>query len=360
MKGNRYTVLDAREDWRSHLAGVLHGDKVKDGLRRSRRIIVKTCIPSDRKSFLSGVPVNIDIVEEVARIVRDLNPAAGITIVEGHGRFSVESAYHALGYDRLAEKFGGVRLLDLEKVPRFKLTSPMFRKLGVVLFPETFLDFDYLINIASVRRHVHERYVGAMFNLLPVLQDQAFRDRVQPFLSDVLYDLAEQLSPDLNILDARVVLEETGPVEGRPKRRERIVVSGSSYWADVCGSMLLGEDPRNVPHLRRVIRCKKLRLDAGVTGDRAAFIPPLQYYTWRASLALLRWGDFIGRLGTFVQFGSFALMTTGLKSMLKGKWISIPDTARIMWDLLYKLNVTEALSERRITINKHIKEQTVS
>jgi len=332
-------------------------------IEKSRTILIKVCLPSAVKSFSSGALTRPDLLRGVLLRISERNPTAKIIVVEGETYSPMDEVFRALQLEEIARGIKNVEFMDLDADQVVKVTSPLFNKLGIVCLPAVLVDYDLMINLAVPRRHIHERYVGALHNLLPLIQGVGFRSRLQPYIGNAIADLAMLHPGDLTILDARTFQEELGPVQGLPKRYDTIISAPSAYAVDAAALKLIEESPKRVPHMRYFARkhgLKKVVLPEMSGTSQAKFIPPLQYRIWRMSLQASRTADFITRISTMLQLSSFALLATGFTDIVTGRWIAIPNIVKTVRDLAFKLNVLPELTNKRITINKHIKDQTVS
>lgn len=352
----------APHQWERALDDIMHAGLDPRRVKQARRILIKVCWPTAVKALSAGALTRSDLVRGVVERLLAIHPQVEILVIEARRYTPVSQVWESHPELVALAQIPQVHLVDLDAVPLVKMTSPKFRKLGIVCLPETLLDYDLMINLAVPSHHIHEHYVGAWYNLLTLLSDESFRKRLHPYVGPVLADLSALFSPDLTILDARIFQAELGPVQGLPVRYDVLISGTDAMSVDAAGARLIGADPKRIPHLRAVARRLGQALDSPTDLEAipAPFIAPLQYRLWRLSLVFARLGDFTQRLAQMIQLGSFALLASGFTDIVTGRWIAIPNILRTVKSLVWELNMLPDLTGRRITINKHIKDQTVS
>jgi len=124
------------------------------------------------------------------------------------------------------------------------------------------------------------------------------RQSLHPFLSEALYDLNTRFRPDLSIVDGLVCLEGPGPVAGKPIQKNIVAASYDPLAVDVVAAKLIGENPRNVPHLKYALNHGFEDSEKAVlVGDKNAlsscpefdFITDNVYRRWRFYLFRQKW-----------------------------------------------------------------------
>lgn len=334
-----------------------------DKLKVAERIIIKVTLPALQKSSSAGMMTRHDFFEQIYTNIRKINTNGKIYVVESEFSGNISKIYKEQQYTKYMEKDNNFFLVDLDNSESLKITSDKFKKLGIITISDVLLDYDFFINLSVARRHIFEKYSGALAGMLSLVSDKSFRKRLYNYMSKTVYDINQLFVPDMVFIDARTVLTGAGPIQGEPLKKNIVIASSENYMADCIGARIIGEKESKIPHLKYFIKKMKLQKSKNINfpiNSKTEFIPYLQYFIWRSSLFLNRLGDFIQRVAYLGQLGSFALMVTGFKDIVSGKWISIPNVIEIFNNMLFKLNSTEDLTDKRIVINKHIKDQVVS
>jgi uncharacterized protein (DUF362 family) len=178
---------------------------------------------------------------------------------------SADETFDRLGYREVA-KAVGVELVNLSKAPSWEVQVPTFPE--PVRIPALFFEDFFFISVANVKLHPYERFTGIMKNNYGLLP-QADRTALHMRLPEILFTIYELCRTDLAILDGRIGLEGHGPIIGRPKRWNRVIVGNDALAVDVAACRLIGLNPARVPHLRHACRRLGLRAaDLSVTGDQ--------------------------------------------------------------------------------------------
>jgi uncharacterized protein (DUF362 family) len=226
----------------------------------------------DNATWETGVTTDPAWVVVLAAELRRRRPDIAIQVVESdaisaYRTFrSCEESFDRLGYREAANE-AKVQLVNLSESESWEVDVPTFPK--PLRIPALFFENFYFISVANIKLHPYERFTGVMKNNYGMLPQQNRTD-LHVWLPQVLFTLYQLCRTDLGILDGRIGLEGHGPIIGRPKRLNRIVVGNDALAVDQVGCRLIGIDPRTVPHLRYAAKKTSVNQNSVcVSGDTA-------------------------------------------------------------------------------------------
>ncbi|MGD0262148.1 MAG: DUF362 domain-containing protein [Verrucomicrobiota bacterium] len=215
------------------------------------RVVIKPNL-CDNAAWETGATTDPAWLGVLARALRARRPDVVIDVVESDA-ISMYRAFRAcdesferLGYVEAARE-AGVRLINLSREESWEIQVPTFPE--PVRIPALFLEEFFLISLANVKLHPYERFTGILKNNYGLLP-QSDRSGLHMRLPEILFTVHQLCRTDLAILDGRIGLEGKGPIFGRPKRLNRLVVSNDALAADQTACRLIGLEPDTVPHLR--------------------------------------------------------------------------------------------------------------
>jgi uncharacterized protein (DUF362 family) len=255
----------------------------------------------------SGVITHPVVVQAVINILRDYG-IRQITIAEAPALGIKASKAFAIGkYKELAE-VANVRLLDLMDAPRtqvhvgygYQNVPNVFEDAnlanyfcGYLSIPNVFLESDLYINVPKMKTHNRTTVTLSMKNQWGIL---SFKDR-QAYhrigLHEPITHLARAVKPHMTVVDAVVGLEGNGPILGKPVAVGAMLVGKSMVETDIVGSLLMGQDPRDVLHINKAVEMGLGEWVVDVHGERiddlaVKFQPAPQqvnrnynFYLWR-------------------------------------------------------------------------------
>ena len=224
----------------------------------------------DNAAWETGVTTDPTWVIVLAEELRRRRPDIKIQVVESdaisaYRAFrSCDESFDRLGYRDAADE-AKVELVNLSKSDSWEVAVPTLPK--PLRIPDLFLRDFYFISVANVKLHPYERFTGIMKNNYGLLPQQD-RTELHVWLPQVLFTLYELCRTDLAILDGRIALEGKGPIIGRPKTLNRLIVGSDALAVDQTACRLIGLKPADVPHLRYIARRTKRRpSEVDVIGD---------------------------------------------------------------------------------------------
>lgn len=247
----------------------------------SRLIVIKANVSIDRPGVISGTTdlrVLVALVEWLqAKGYRDI--ALAETPLAPWHRAGI-APWRRLRIDRLVQRYG-LSFLDLNLYTAQQVSLPI----GAVRVPRILAEAGLLINLAGVRTHPEVGLAMGAWNLkgLVLSADRALlmrepaesliqlarffgtrrnehpwalgldTDKLPPSLAPLATGLPADAAfyqvPSIHILDALIAMEGEGPLEGTPRRLERLLFSDNVLSLDLVAARLFGYTPEEVPHV---------------------------------------------------------------------------------------------------------------
>jgi hypothetical protein len=147
----------------------------------------------------------------------------------------------------------------MDRRPFVKLRVPEGQVIHWLLVCPEVLEFDFLVSVPVMKRHMHTGATLAVKNMKGCLWRRskvelhmlpAVAGSKEKSLDVAITDMASVLCPHLAIVDGTVGMEGLGPSAGRPKALDAVVVSGDAFAADAVACQLMGAEAEDIPHLR--------------------------------------------------------------------------------------------------------------
>ena len=202
-----------------------------------------------------GVVTTSRIIHDMIVFLKDAG-VNDITIIEGSVALDPKQteaqsrhAYRTLGYPELVRRYG-IRTMNVFERP-FK-TVQLGENAALKMNADVF-DSDWIVDIPVMKTHVQTRVSLGIKNLKGLI-DLASRKKchnadAKQDLHYYVARLADKLPPVFNLIDG-IYTAEYGPnVDGRMHRSNMLAASADLFSADKVGSLLLGHQPGDVPHL---------------------------------------------------------------------------------------------------------------
>ncbi len=116
---------------------------------------------------------------------------------------------------------------------------------------ELILDTDVFINVPILKHHGSARLTICMKNLMGINWNRKYWHKTD--LHQCIADLATEVKPDLNIVDAYRVLKRNGPrgvsTDDVVKMKAQ-VISTDMVAADAASAKFFGSEPEDIPHIK--------------------------------------------------------------------------------------------------------------
>ena len=308
-------------------------------------VVIKPNLCTSKKGV--GVTTDLEVVATLVNYIRAKAKNCEIIVVEGNSDSSATVAFDKLGYKKWAEN-AGVKLRNISEDRFVKLVLPHGKRLRTLLVPETLLFMDYFVTVACIKRHAAEKLTCVWKNQYGCIPDKNVRLDMHPFMSEVLFDLNSVFRADLSIVDARVCLEGSGPIEGTPKQAGLLVCSKNPLSADVFASRLVEGKAEKVPSIRYALKhgfseASAIDVVGDFKGQRIAlrYVSRLQYYLYRLGMWIRRRGLYLVNMGSMFGVIAFALRAQSFGDLAGGKLMPTTLGLKTAWRLITKFEASE-------------------
>ena len=205
----------------------------------------------------SGIVTHPEVVAAAIDVFRE----AGAEVAVGESPIigvDVQEAFAVAGMAAIAGQ-RGCPLIDMDRRPYIEVPVPEGQALHALRVCAEVLEFDFIVSIPVMKRHMHTGATLAVKNMkgclwrrskvelhmLPALPGSAEKP-----LDVAIADMASVLRPHLAIVDGTVGMEGLGPSAGRPKPLDAVVISADAFAADAVACQLMGTAAERIPHLR--------------------------------------------------------------------------------------------------------------
>lgn len=245
------------------------------GVARDSKVFIKPnlCMWRDTDFPKYGVLTTARLIEDMVlllkeRGVRDITILEGVVEIEKRSESTLELVARGMGLDVLAKRHGA-RILDVLRGSFAKAT------VGEVTLSvnRDVLDADFLVNMPVLKTHSQPMLSLGIKNLKGMVgipsRKKCHSTDPKKDLNYHLAKLPEIFRPSLTVIDGIYSLERGPLITGRAHRSDIIIASRDVVSADKVGAVVLGIDPRSVPHIALAAgnagRCRDLS-DVDVKG----------------------------------------------------------------------------------------------
>ena len=183
-----------------------------------------------------------------------------ITIGES-GNQNTEEGFRNYGYYRF-EKDYNVKIVDLNHDTfQYRYCLGLENKPHPIRIISSFLDKDtYIISVARMKTHNYVLITLSLKNVLLAAplndyeqNDKGFMHMAPAALNDLchynMFHLAQDVWPDLAVIDGYEGMEGKGPAWGTPIMSKVVLASRDPLAADIIGTTIMGFDPKRVNYL---------------------------------------------------------------------------------------------------------------
>jgi uncharacterized protein (DUF362 family) len=222
----------------------------------TKRILIK---PNMVLSNCAACATHVDAV----RAILDFLPAdlRGRIMIGESGVQDTMKGFLYNGYGELAKSYN-VKLVDLNRDTwRTRYVLGLENKPTPIRIINTFFDPDlYIISVARMKTH---NYVFVTLSIKNVIMaspvndakgnDKGLMHQARPAKNDLLhynmFHIAQEIFPDLAIIDGYIGIEGNGPAWGVPIGSKVALASLDAVAADVTGTRVMGFDPGMINYL---------------------------------------------------------------------------------------------------------------
>ena len=187
----------------------------------------------------TGVTTDTDVIEALIMFAKDRG-VKDITVAEGGGD-DTNITFDVVGVRDVVQRHG-VKLVDLNRDEKVKVTIKNPLALKEVNLAKTILDSTCIINVPCLKIHELALVTLSLKNLLGATLPKGI---LHKNLNENLVDLASVIKPKLNVISG-IVAHEGHQVFGNPVEMNVIVASRDMVAADAVGATLMGIEPERV------------------------------------------------------------------------------------------------------------------
>jgi uncharacterized protein (DUF362 family)/Pyruvate/2-oxoacid:ferredoxin oxidoreductase delta subunit len=193
----------------------------------------------------------IAILEEAGAVVSIAESPGGL-----YNQRSLKGIYSVCGMEKAVESSNAELNYDLSEIEVDNPAGELLKKVTVI---KPLVDADVIINLPKLKTHGQMVYTGAvknMFGAVPgVLKaEYHFRQSEYNDFANALIDIFLSVKPSLNIMDAVVGMDGSGPTSGNAKQIGLIIASENAFELDRAVLDFVGIDPSIVPIIRNAIK----------------------------------------------------------------------------------------------------------
>lgn len=211
------------------------------------------------KHGINTHPEAIAGVIEALQSVKTCKIAIGESPIVG---VNTMEAFEKAGVIDIAKKYN-CELIDLDKEKPIIKKIPGGRVITSTKICSKIYEFDYILSLPVAKMHMHTVVTLGIKNLKGCLYK---REKVryhqlkykkgfeypEMTLDTAISDLATILLPDITVIDGYTGMQGLGPSGGDTITSNFAVASLNPVGADVIGSIMMGQNPLDVPHLKLV------------------------------------------------------------------------------------------------------------
>lgn len=241
---------------------LVKGDDRKENLQRSLKLIEEDLRTKLREkddivikpNFVSSstqlATTHVDAADALMRFLESLG-VEKFTVAESSA-INTKRAFRNFGFHRLKGEHD-VELVDLNDGPSREVRIDHETRTHKVRVSEMLLDeSNFVISLARLKTHDYMVATLTIKNLLmgAILKpDKSSMHKGHRVMSQYLATLAEELFPDLGVIDGFKGMEGNGPISGDPVDSKVAISSTDPMAADFVGLKCMEIDPEDVGYL---------------------------------------------------------------------------------------------------------------
>ena len=217
-------------------------------VKKGKTVLVKPNIGWD-KTPSEGATTNPDLVGRI--VAAACEAGAKKVYCFDHPVNREEDCYRRSGIADAVKRNGGEMRSSSDIKAYRRVAIPGAKVLKEALVHELYLDCDAVINVPILKSHGGGRMTAALKNLMGVVWDRGFWHRND--LQRCIVEFPLLRKPDLNVVDAFLVMMENGPygatTDDLDMKRMQLL-SADAVLVDCAAAKVLGRTPESVPYLK--------------------------------------------------------------------------------------------------------------
>lgn len=228
-------------------------------IKKGAKVVVKPNICVAYATYENAYTTNPWVVGAVVKLCFEAG-AASVKVMDFPFNGTAANAYVRSGIEEQVKIAGG-EMVQMTDYKYIATKFPLAKELKTNTVYDDILKADALINIPIAKHHSLAGLTLAMKNLLGVVGD---RMSVHPNFGQRIPDLATQIKPVLNIVDAVRILMNNGPASGTKddvKKLDTIIVTPDIVAADAYATTLFGKKPSDLKNVVIGAQMKLGRMD---------------------------------------------------------------------------------------------------
>lgn len=202
--------------------------------------------------FREGVMTNPECIEQLVVALKDYtnNIIIGESDGGGYNRFCMDEVFDKTGIRAFSKKHG-VTLVNLSKLPSRNIQFQYKGREFAVPLPRMLLDeVQLFITVPVPKVHSNTGVSMSIKNQWGCIQEPLLRLKLHPYFKKVILEINRSLKVAVSVIDGGYGLNRNGPMRGDPVKLDWLIVSNSSFAADVTCCSLMGIDPLSIDYLR--------------------------------------------------------------------------------------------------------------
>ena len=235
-------------------------------VKKGQSVLVKPNIGWNRTPS-EGATTNPDLVGRIVAAAYEAG-ARKVYCFDHPDQDKLERAcYLRSGIEDAVKRNGGEMRPGSDLRAYRRVTIPGAQVLKEALVHELYLDCDVVINVPVLKSHGACHMSAAVKNLMGVVWDRQFWHHTD--LSRSIAEFPLLRKPDLNVIDAFLVMMEHGPYGATSDDldlKKMQLLSTDAVLADAAAARVLGLKPENIPYLKMAAQLGVGSMDL----DRAA------------------------------------------------------------------------------------------
>ncbi len=241
--------------------------RVKDKVEAENKLLeafnwiqLETLLKPDTKIFIKpnftypyykeGVTTSPDAIEALIKVLKDF--CSDIIVGESDGGYyswKAEDAFRGHDIDRIAKKYE-VSTLNLSKAERIYLPIAANGKTYHIPFPKILKEgIDIFITMPVAKVHCMTGVSLSMKNQWGCIPD-TMRLSLHHIFNESILEINKNLPKTFVVADGKFVLDKTGPMYGKPVRKDLVIASNDIGSFDMVFCDMMGIDIDKVPHLK--------------------------------------------------------------------------------------------------------------